>query len=629
MKKKVILLVMLMFLVFTGINVAAINENFEIENYDININVREDNSYEVTETIQVKFNLERHGIIRNIPLKTNTGQNAKITKASVENQEYEIYKESGDFKIKIGDPDSYANTNEIYKISYIYHMGNDAIEGFDEFYFNLIGLEWDVNIKNITFDITMPKEFDTSKVNFTYGKSGSTENSGINYKIEGNRIIGNLNNNLGPQEALTVALPLPEGYFIKKNPVIGPFLQNHYEIFYIMTALIGILLWIFFGKNRRIFPTVEFNPPTGLTPADVGYIYDGVVNPKDITSLIIYWADKGYLEIEEKGKQKGIFGKRKKPDILLRKLKNLDSNAKEYEVRMFEDLFKNKTVEINHLKYKFYSTINSVKNSLLRLWQRDKENRIYSAAGKPLAVLIHLFSFITAVGVGYGVCYSHEQTFFGDIIIFALIIGIIMVFPIIKISGLIVNWKQFSIKIRVKRLVKYSFLLGLTAGFGMWKMSWDIRTMIISGYITCFIISIFAANSTRRTKIGDQYMEKIIGFKDFILHAEKDKINMMLEDNPKYYFNVLPYALVLGITDKWAKKFENITLEPPEWYKYNDMDRNFDTLEFTEIMVANTAIMANTLSSGAPTSSGGSDGGGSWSGGESGGGSGGGGGDDW
>ena len=59
---------------------------------------------------------------------------------------------------------------------------------------------------------------------------------------------------------------------------------------------------------------------------------------------------------------------------------------------------------------------------------------------------------------------------------------------------------------------------------------------------------------------------QILGFKEFIVVTEEDKIKFMLEENPELYYKILPYAQVLGVTDEWEKKFEKITLEPPTWY---------------------------------------------------------------
>ena len=40
-----------------------------------------------------------------------------------------------------------------------------------------------------------------------------------------------------------------------------------------------------------------------MDSAVVGYVVDGSVDDKDVISLILYWADKGYLKMKEKGQK--------------------------------------------------------------------------------------------------------------------------------------------------------------------------------------------------------------------------------------------------------------------------------------------------------------------------------------
>ena len=61
---------------------------------------------------------------------------------------------------------------------------------FVHLYFNIIGSEWDTVIGNVTFTITMPKEFDSSKLGFSTGTKGSIENSKVEYNVDGNVITG-------------------------------------------------------------------------------------------------------------------------------------------------------------------------------------------------------------------------------------------------------------------------------------------------------------------------------------------------------------------------------------------------------------------------------------------------------
>ena len=75
--------------------------------------------------------------------------------------------------------------------------------------------------------------------------------------------------------------------------------------YYLMLAslflplILCFLLWLVFGRDPKIRQTEELTVPAGMTPAEAGYIIDGAVDSKDIFSLILYWADRGYLSIEE------------------------------------------------------------------------------------------------------------------------------------------------------------------------------------------------------------------------------------------------------------------------------------------------------------------------------------------
>lgn len=127
-----------------------------------------------------------------------------------------------------------------------------------------------------------------------------------------------------------------------------------------------------------------------------------------------------------------------------------------------------------------------------------------------------------------------------------------------------------------------------------------------------------------RTEESHKNLEKITGFKKFLETAEKDRLEMLVHDNPKYFYNILPFAYVLGVSDKWVDKFEGIAIEPPEWYSGHGA---FTAATMWHAMDRTLSSAASAMSS-APrqSSSGGGSGGG---GGVSGGGSGGGGGGSW
>ena len=58
----------------------------------------------------------------------------------------------------------------------------------------------------------------------------------------------------------------------------------------IIFLVISILLWNIFGCDDQIIETIEFYPPEGLNSLDVGFLYKGRAENKDVTSLLIYLA---------------------------------------------------------------------------------------------------------------------------------------------------------------------------------------------------------------------------------------------------------------------------------------------------------------------------------------------------
>ena len=87
-----------------------------------------------------------------------------------------------------------------------------------------------------------------------------------------------------------------------------------------------------FGRDEKIIPSIQYQPPQGMDSAVVGYVVDGSVDDKDVISLILYWADKGYLKMKEKGQK----------DMEFIKLKDIPDSEPRYQKTMFEALFKNR-----------------------------------------------------------------------------------------------------------------------------------------------------------------------------------------------------------------------------------------------------------------------------------------------
>ena len=182
-------------------------------------------------------------------------------------------------------------------------------------------------------------------------------------------------------------------------------------------------------------------------------------------------------------------------------------------------------------------------------------------------------------------------------------------------------------------------IFGLIWGLGFGGMPWAFivlptlleEKIYLYGYIVgiiCVIGMVMCVKYLpKRTPYGNQMLGKLRGFKNFLETAEKQKLETLVMQDPQYFYNILPYTYVLGVSDKWISKFETIALQAPNWY---DSGTAFNMVSFGAFMNSTMTCASSAMSSSPSSDSGGgSSGGGSSGCGSSGGGSGGGGGGSW
>ena len=655
------LLLLLLFIVPLKVNALSYESDFAnleytIDNYDINIIVDENNTLSITEKIGTHFNVNKHGIYRKIPLRneitrldgTKSKNRAKISDIKVSDN-YSLSAENGYKVIKIGNANYTLTGQKNYEISYLYSLGRDTKKEYDELYFNLIGPEWDTSISNVTFTIIMPKEFDSSKLGFSSGHVGSTDSSKITYNVNGNIISGQYNGTLKSGEALTVRLELPEGYFANA----GINMPITYYLMFIIPAiglLISFILWKKHGKDEPVIETVEFYPPEGFNSLEVGFLYKGYAEDKDVTSLLIYLANKGYIKITET-EDKFLFSSVK--DFKITKLKEYDgSNANE---KLFlEGLFKNKgTIDLAKVKEirakakengekisyskaielatdktekqsvtrrdlynSFYVTMNKILSDI----NNKKNKKIISEDNKKMRFLVILLLIATLIAI-VSVPTLEYAGFTETVTTFILCAFYIPFFAIGIFDKMPIVFRIFWLGFT---LFHSYFFFSTTPIASAVKDDYHYLIGVLFGII-CIVGMIFLFKiMPKRTKYGNEILGKIKGFKKFLETAEKQKLEAMVMEKPTYFYDILPFTYVLGVSDKWIEKFEAISLQAPDWY---DGGSSFNAASFGSFMSSTMKSASSAMSSSPSSSSGGS--GSSSGGGSSGGGSGGGGGGSW
>ena len=191
------------------------------------------------------------------------------------------------------------------------------------------------------------------------------------------------------------------------------------------------------------------------------------------------------------------------------------------------------------------------------------------------------------------------------------------------------NWKLLNAKSRFGRVALSILGIAITnlVAFYIAYLTDTIPVLIVT-VVCASLILYMSSKCDKKTQLGDHYYGKLIGFREFLQTAEKTRINMLVEENPQYFYSTLPFAMVLGVTDKWAKRFESITMEPPSWYYGTSYNGSFNTFMFANAL-SHSMHGVNTAMSSSPPPQSTTSAGGSIGGGFSGGGSGGGGGSSW
>ena len=600
-----------------------------------------DGSYDITEKINVRFLEDRHGIYRYIPSKgtiASYDKKGEIQKtpfyASVKmlraNETVDESSENGSTVFRFGDEDKTVREG-IYKFEYLLTPKFQQ-KSYDNIYYNIFPTQWQNQIPaGSRFTIQFPKKFDMDRLKFYCGEYGSTKDAGDILTLvkdeENLTVTGTLKQSLPLGSGLTCFAGMKEGYFSKSQQISG----IPRMILIPSVIIFGIILCLFllFGRDEKIIPSIQYQPPEGLDSAGVGYIIDGKVHEKELLSLIIYWADRGYLKIEEKE------GK-----LTFHKISDLEKTAPGYQRIMFDNLFDGKDqVKIEDLKYKYADTLKVAKSKLIRYFGREKRFSIYTSGSKAAreismglsALPLGLFMVVTSVYSYTGITRIIVQA-----VLWMLLLGGMILFTVAVDSWYARSrdsrrlWVFWGLALSFLSAAAYtgSYVVRVRNG-EIFNYIWVLAAVLV---MTGGMI-LMTGFMKKRTHQCIEWMGYLAGLRDFIETAELDRMKVLAEDQPQMFYHIMPYAYVFGLSDVFAEKLKDLGLSAPDWYETDRQFTFFDYYIFNRCLMGSMAQVTSTLSVPEPpkTSSGsGGFGGGSFGGGGfSGGGFGGGGGGSW
>lgn len=565
------------FLLLTFTYSSSLLAREQINNFDAQFYISKDGTVRVEENIEYQFiDVYRHGIIRQIPYEYKKGKHnynirinvAKVTDFSGNEYEYEVSKRNGYLVIKIGDPDTTVTGTHGYRIEYFVKRAVLDLEDHDELYWNVTGTEWNVPIQN-----------STARVYFEGELPGEED-------LEAKCFTGKF----GSSEQNCSYDLSNEGVLFQSNDSLWGREG--------LTIVLG-------------FPTDLVEGPSKLAKF-LWFFRDNIVYGVPFFTLaLLGFVWRKYGRDPDKGKPIAV--RYEPPDNLT----PAEAGALYDERADMIDL----TSTVIDLAVRGYLKIEEIESTKF-LFLSDRDYKLLKLKdGTSNELKQHEISILSGL-------FEHGTS---EVQISSLKNKFYLNLKDIKdsvYSELVRSRYFLTNPERIRKIYK-------SIGFGVIFVSLFFFSGVITKLmfaLSGLLIVIFARYMPRKTRKGTSVNHHILGFREFIDRAEKDRIEKLASEDPTVFDRILPFALVFGLEEKWAEAFSNVFTNPPDWYTSSRYGSGFYPRIFVNDLGRSVGIMNKSFLSSPRNSSGARSigmGGGLGGGGFSGGGFGGGGGGSW
>jgi uncharacterized membrane protein YgcG len=625
----------------------------EILSFDVAIDVREDGTLDVTETIRVTVEGDqiKRGIYRDFPVQhTEEGGRVSLATFDVEdvrrNGAAEQWREerNGPYaRVYIGRPDVMltAPSEQVYELRYRTQGQIRSYQDYDELYWNVTGNQWRFPIRAASVEIRLPARAAVLQHAAYTGPEGATGRDFEVLVATDGLYHARTTAPLRRYDGFTVAVGWPPG-IVDAPPVrygapgLGGFVdppmmlggQRLGPLAAIFGALAGafalLLGWLGVGRDPQkgaIYP--QFDPPPGLSPAATRYVKRWGFDPRCLTAAIISMAVKGAVKIVEEPSE-SLFRVR---EFRLEPLGAEGRGLSVGEESAYRQLFPTGApLALKQDKTNGRRMDRAKAELKSKLWDEHygasfRRNTGYTLAGVaaglvaalPLIGLVERWNMLSLIQWGGAALLAGLLVYGSGFLWFAI--------SDFRQGGRI-EWR------RLAKLLPFVAMVGIfpvqaLAVLGSSAVLGSLDSgFVVPGAAFGILAGLFHFLMAAPTKAGRLLMDQVEGFELYMRTAEEDRLDILNppEHTPELFEKLLPYAVALGVSHQWAAKFATVlaaTTAAPSWYQGTDrFDPDRLEREFGHAVSSTTT----------PPSRGSS---GSGGGGSSGGGGGGGGGGGW
>ena len=326
--------------------------------------------------------------------------------------------------------------------------------------------------------------------------------------------------------------------------------MTEFSIFLASMILLGIFIvvctavdLVAAARKKRVIKPVEFFAPKGCSPIDVALVYSArrVKANALFTPLLLYWADQGYVTVEEDGR--GLKVTKQKPFPSFKQSGRADEKTYNCELALFKEMFPTPKTQT------FYTL--AARKSVNETYDKTMEEckklsrAVIGKKGSRYSLLMKGAAAIIAFLIGALMS-----------LYLSMPIAMIMLFPVI--GAILLKFMPAPYYVRVPFFAVWGGVPFLCTIF-LVPMPVTFKIAIGAAIMTLLLtVFVFGEYADFRGEEELKLYGKVCSFKRFLVLADKGRLEALVEDYPDYFYDVLPYFYVFGITKKMKKKFDRI-----------------------------------------------------------------------
>lgn len=560
---KKIFYLFILFLIFPVTSLAS--NDFSIDEYSLNINIKENSNYEVEENLKIEYYGNERYIKRNIvDNEHNLNINRNYTIETNETSIAKIYatSNSDDLKIKY-NLKNISTKNNYYKVT--------------------ITNQYEEEMNNLKFRLVLPESVTSKNIKIYNGEYDITDL--VDYEVKENIVTGTYNKKIVPGSKIIFEIDYGRLYMSTSTLVC--------IIVPIVLTVFSYLLWRLFGKDlpSEIEKTSKF--PKNVSALHIALANNGKITKDDTFSLLLDLAVKGYITINEKNDEfyltrnkdykesnylESVFFKtlfRAGESITLSEYINIVAEKKDDRKKIYQA----DRVESSNLKKKFNNATNTVISILDERRERDKyyeekPERIKNILLLMVALILILITSLPFIEIN---------------VLSLLPLSIILSIAILYV--LITFIRNINIKNEThKSIIIFSLATIVLTIIVIPSFRRDI------GFLIAFLVSLTCSGiilfiykyMPRRTIYGQNIYNKSLGFQYFLNNIKKEEMDRIIEMNKNYLMEVLPISYQLGVSKRIIYLLKWYKIPEPTWYKgpakFNYSRLNTALLNLKEIL---------------------------------------------